>query len=72
MNLDHIRQRLANGFHPFVLTTSDGRRVEVPHPEFLIVGRNVVGILGANDVITKIDALHIVSIADLPAKRKKK
>lgn len=72
MNLDHIRQRLANGFQPFVLTTTDGRRYEVPHPEFLIVGRNIVGILKGNDVITKIDALHIVSIEDLPAKRKKK
>ena len=72
MNLDHVRQRLANGFHSFVLTTTDGRRFEVPHPEFLIVGRNIVAVLGDKDVITKIDALHIVSIADLPAKRKRK
>jgi hypothetical protein len=68
MNLAHIRERLRNGFRPFVVGLTNGRRFAVPHPEFLIVGRNVIGVMGRNDVITTIDALHIVSINDLPPK----
>ncbi len=49
-----------------------GLRNEVPHPEFLIVGKNAIGVLGRNDVITTIDALHIVSIADLPHKSRRR
>ena len=71
MNLDHIRERLRNGFKPFQIQVSNGRKFDVPHPEFLIVGRNVVGIPGNNDVITTIDALHIVSVEDLHSKRRK-
>ncbi len=68
MNLSHIRERLTNGFHPFAVELTNGRRFEVRHPDFLIVGKNIIAILGRNDVITKIDALHIVSITDLPQK----
>jgi hypothetical protein len=71
VNLDHIRQRLHNGFEPFVLTTTDGRRFEVPHQDFVAVGKNVVVVLDERDRSTKIDALHIVSIKDLPAKKRK-
>ncbi len=69
MNLEHLRGRLRNGFRPFEIQLSNGRKFAVPHPEFVIIGRNVVGILGKNDVITTIDALHIVSVADLKTKR---
>jgi hypothetical protein len=68
MNLTHIRERVSNGFRPFVVELTNGRRFEVPHPEFLIVGRNIIAVLGRNDVVTTIDALHIVSITDLPPK----
>ncbi len=67
MNLVHIRERLSNGFRPFVVETTNGRRFEVPHPEFIAVGRNLIVVLGRNDVATTIDAIHIVSIKDLPA-----
>jgi hypothetical protein len=33
VNLDRIREKLDNGFKPFVLELSSGRRVRVPHPE---------------------------------------
>jgi hypothetical protein len=72
MNLAHIRERLSNGFRPFVVKLTNGRRFEVPHPEFLIVGRNVIGVLGRNDVITTIDALHIVSVQDLPPQNQRR
>jgi hypothetical protein len=68
MNLAHIRERLGNGFRPFVVELTNGRRFEVPHPEFIMVGRNVIAVMGRNDVVTTIDALHIVSINDLPPK----
>lgn len=69
LNLDHVRERLRPGFRPFALVTSDGRSFKVPHPDFVAVGRSVVVILGDNDSSTKIDALHIVSIEDLPSRK---
>ena len=39
MNLDKIRKQLAGGFRPFVIRTSDGREFDVPHPEFIAVGK---------------------------------
>ena len=71
MNLDHIRERLSNGFEPFVLVTTDGRRFDVPHHDFIAVGKNVVVVLDQKDHSTKIDALHIVSIEDSGAKKRR-
>lgn len=71
MNLDHIRERLQNGFQPFVMVTTDGRRFEVPHHDFIAVGKNVVVVLDEKDHSAKIDALHIVSIEDLAARKHK-
>ncbi len=71
MNLEHIRERLQNGFKPFALVTSDGRRFEVPHHDFIAVGKNVVVVLDDKDHSTKIDALHIVSVEDLPLGRQR-
>lgn len=71
MNLENIRSRLKNGFKPFAIELTNGRRFEVPHPEFILIGRHVVGILGRDDVITTIDALHIVSIEDLPSRKRR-
>jgi hypothetical protein len=71
MNLEQIRERAKNGFRPFRVQLSNGRTFDVPHPEFLIIGRNVIGILGKNDVITTVDALHIASVEDFHPKRRK-
>jgi len=71
MNLEHIHERLQNGFKPFKIQLSNGRSFVVPHPEFIATGRNVVVLLGKNDTKTKIDALHIVSVEDLLPKRRK-
>jgi hypothetical protein len=70
MILDHIRERLHNGFQPFALITTDGRRFEVPHQDFVAVGKNIIVLLDETDHSTKIDALHIVSIEDLPIRRR--
>jgi hypothetical protein len=72
MNLNRIRERLENGFKPFVLELSSGRRVPVPHPDFIAIGQGVVVVLGSDDSVTTLDALHITSISDLSAKKGRK
>ena len=71
VNLDHIRERLHNGFQPFAMVTTDGRRFEVPHHDFIAVGKNVVVVLDDKDHSTKIDALNIVSLEDLVVRKHK-
>ena len=72
MNTERIRQRLSNGFRPFALQVSSGKRYLVPHPEFILIGRNVVAVLGKDDSVTTIDALHIAAIEDLPVSQRRK
>ena len=70
MNAERIRRKLTHGFRPFAIETSGGQRYEIPHPEFALVGKGVVVVLGTDDSVTTIDALHIVSVQDLPRRRK--
>lgn len=69
MNLDHIRERLSDGFKPFIMQLSNGRKFAVPHPEFLILGEDTVGILSKRGAVTTVDPSHIACIEDLPAHR---
>ena len=64
LNLNPIRERLAQQFRPFVIHLTDGRKFRVPHPDFIAVGRGVVSVIDAEDTTHTLDALHIVSIAD--------
>jgi hypothetical protein len=66
MNLDRVRERLQNGFKPFVIEMSRGKRISVWHPEFVIVGKGTVVVMGEDDSLTTLDALHISSIEDRP------
>ena len=70
MNISAIRERVSNGFEPFVLRLSDGSAVEVPHPDFIALGHRVVVVLDNRDRSRKIDVLHIVSIDDVSPKKK--
>ena len=72
MNTERIRQKVSNGFRPFALQLSSGKRYVVPHPEFIMIGRNVVAIMGKDDSVTTIDALRITAIEDLPVPKQKK
>ena len=72
MNLDRIRERVQNGFKPFLLELSSGNRIAVPHPDFIAIGKSVVVILGKDDSVTSVDALHIVTIEDLPLARQRR
>ena len=62
LNLQHIRDRLGAGFQPFVIRLSDGRSLDVPHPDFIAVGRGIVLLVDEEDRSHVLDALHIVSI----------
>ena len=64
MNLDPIRNRLRIQFKAFTLHLTDGRKLPVPHPDFIAVGRGIVVVVDENDVDQVIDALHIVSVED--------
>ncbi|MGH7968287.1 MAG: hypothetical protein ACREIC_06110 [Limisphaerales bacterium] len=64
MNIERIRERVANGFKPFTISTSDGRHYPVPHPDFIALGKNVIVVIGKNDRVSTLDALHITSIEE--------
>ena len=67
-----IRQKLSNGFRPFAVQLSSGKRYLAPHPEFIMVGRNVLAVVGKDDLVTTMEALHVVAIEDLQAARRRK
>ena len=64
MNVDQVRQRTENGVKPFALQLSDGRRIAVPHPDFVALGLNVIVVIGENDRVITIDPHYIVSIEE--------
>lgn len=64
MNLDPIRNRLNTVFKPFTLHLTDGRKIPVPHRDFIAIGRGIVVVVDENDVDQVVDALQVVSIED--------
>jgi hypothetical protein len=44
---------------------SDGRSFNVPHPDFIAIGRGVVSVIDKQDGSHTLDALHIVSINEM-------
>ena len=48
-----------------------GRKFEVPHRDFIAVGKGIVSIVDERDSAHTVDALHIVSISDAPHRRTK-
>ena len=64
MNIQRIREMVTNGFKPFTICVSDGRKFPVPHPEFVAVGKKVVVVIGKNDRVNTLDPLHITSIEE--------
>jgi hypothetical protein len=66
-SVDEIRSRLVGGFRPFSLFLSDGRKYDVPHPEFILVTRRSVAVADPEGFIDPLDPLHIASLEDLTA-----
>ncbi len=67
LNLKHIRERLVPDFRPFRISLWDGRSYEIPHRDFIAVGRGLVSVIDQDDIQHTIDPLHIVSIDDTVA-----
>ncbi len=63
--IDQIKKRLENGFMPFALRLSDGRRFEIPHRDFILVSHKVVVVIDKDDLAVSISPIHIVSIDEL-------
>lgn len=61
MNRELIRQQLV-GQGSFLIRTSDGKEFQVPHPEFVLVGRHNIVIEDAKGLLDIIDPLHVVSV----------
>ena len=64
MNIERIRKKVTNGFRPFRICLTDGRKIPVPHPEFIAVGRNIVIVVDKNDDSVTIDPLHIMALEE--------
>ena len=61
MNVEELHRLTTNGFRPFKLSLSDGRSVDVPHPDFIAFSRRVVVVIDGDELPIIIDPLHIVS-----------
>lgn len=62
MIIDRLRQRLHEGFHPFTLELSSGRRYSVPHRDFIAVHPKMVVVIDQEGVSHTINPLHIVAL----------
>lgn len=64
MFTDQIKERLSNGFKPFTLCLSDGRRFTVPHRDFIALASKVIVVIDEKEISHTIDPVHVVSIED--------
>lgn len=66
MNARELEERVSGGgFRPFAMRTTDGPEFEVPHPEFILIGKYSIAILDKHGFINNIDPPHVVSARDL-------
>ena len=66
--IQHIRKFPENGFRPFVIGLSDGRRFEVPARDFIAISSRTIGIIDKDELGIWINPLHIVSVEEMGAK----
>jgi hypothetical protein len=62
MIIDQIKALLGNGFRPFALCLSDGRKFNVPHRDFIALSSKSVVVYDEQEPAHIINPLHIVSI----------
>jgi hypothetical protein len=67
--IEQIRKHLENGFTPFALRLSDGRRYVIPHRDFIAVSSKVVIVIDQDELGVSINPLHIVSVDDVTPAR---
>jgi hypothetical protein len=63
MDLEGVREALhRKPFQPFDVCLADGRRIPVPHPDFVAVGKRRIIIVQPDDSSMFIEPLLIVSL----------
>jgi hypothetical protein len=65
VNVQELKKRLAGGFRPFAIRTTDGQEFAIPHPEFILIGKYSIAVLDKQGFINHLDPIHIVSARDL-------
>ncbi|HET7624807.1 MAG TPA: hypothetical protein VFM25_06030 [Verrucomicrobiae bacterium] len=72
MNSNRIRERWQQDARPFTFHLSDGTRVPVTHPDFMMMppGAGLIIVYSKNGGIMQIDPLHVVAIEEPPSKKK--
>lgn len=65
MNLQGLKKRLSGGFRPFAIRTTEGQEFEIPHPEFVLIGKFSIAVRDKQGFINNLDPLHIVSTREL-------
>jgi hypothetical protein len=64
MIIERIRSRLENGFHPFTLELSSGRKIRVPHQDFIALHPKAIVVIDQKGISHTISPLHVVSIGE--------
>jgi len=62
MIIEQIRSRRENDFHPFTLELSSGKKIRVPHQDFIAVHPKAIVVIDQRGVSHTISPLHVVSI----------
>jgi hypothetical protein len=62
--IERIRKRLENGFAPFALGLSDGRRFVTPHRDFIAISSKTIVVIDRDELAVSINPLHVVSVED--------
>jgi hypothetical protein len=66
VNVQELKRRVSGGgFRPFAIRTTDGQEFEVPHPEFILIGKYPIAIRAKQGFLNVVDPLHIVSAREL-------
>jgi len=63
--IDQIKKRLENGFEPFALRLTDGRRYEIPARDFIALSLRRVAVIDRDGLVVSINPLRIVSVDDV-------
>lgn len=71
MNSNLIRQRWHETTTPFVFRLSDGTRVPVAHPDFMMMIPGQIIVSSKTGQLTRIDPLHVVAIEEGASKAKR-
>jgi hypothetical protein len=58
--IDQIKKRLDNGFTPFALGLSDGRRFVVSQRDFIAISTKTIVVIDRDELSVSINPLHVV------------